>query len=153
MATILIVDDHPANRAFLMTLLGYRGHRLVEAADGAEGLAAARAEHPDLVISDILMPTMDGYEFVRRLRADAALAATPVVFFTAHYHGPEAEKLAKDCGVAYILTKPAEPEDVLRTVAEALGQKELPASPPPLEFDREHLHILTDKLSEQDRKS
>ncbi len=149
MAKILIVDDRVENREYLVTLLGYHRYRLLEASSGAQALAIARVEHPDLVISEILMPTMDGYEFVRQLRADAALAATPVIFFTAHYHGPEAEKLAKGCGVAYILTKPAEPEDVLRTVAEALGQKELPASPPPLEFDREHLQILTDKVSEQ----
>ena len=148
-AKILIVDDRVENREYLVTLLGYHRYRLLEASSGAQALAIARVDHPDLVISDILMPTMDGYEFVRQLRADPALAATPVVFFTAHFHGPEAEKLAKDCGVAYVLTKPAEPEDVLRTVAEALGQKALPASPPPLDFDREHLQILTDKLSEQ----
>src|SRR6266851_3500299 len=142
MATVLIVDNRAANREFLVTLLGYHRHRLLEASDGAQALAIARVEHPDLVISEILMPTMDGYEFVRQLRADAALAATPVIFFTAHYHGPEAEKLAKDCGVAYILTKPAEPEDVLRTVAQALGQKKLPASALPPDFDREHLQIL-----------
>jgi diguanylate cyclase (GGDEF)-like protein/PAS domain S-box-containing protein len=149
MATILIVDDRIENREYLVTLLGYHRHRLLEASDGAHALAIARAEHPDLVISDILMPTMDGYEFVRRLRADAALAATPVMFLTAHYHTPEAEKLAKDCGVAHILTKPAEPETVLRTVAKALGQKGLSTVPPPPEFDREHLQIVTDKLSDQ----
>lgn len=68
MATILIVDDRPVNREFLVTLLSYGGHRLLEAADGADGLAISRAEHPDLIIADILMPTMDGYEFVRLLR-------------------------------------------------------------------------------------
>ena len=92
MATILIVDDRPANREFLMTLLGYGGHRLLQAADGAEALATARAERPDLVIADILMPTMDGYEFVRQLRADPAIARTPVVFCTAHYHEGEAQE-------------------------------------------------------------
>src|SRR5438309_1673 len=147
-ATILIVNDRPANREYLVKLLGYGGHRLLQAADGAEALATARAEHPNLVIADILMPTMDGYEFVRQLRADPAVGATPVIFCTAHFHGPEAEKLAKDCGVAYILTKPAEPETVLRIVSEALSQKEIPASPQS-DFQREHLQILTDKLSEQ----
>src|SRR5438094_10400787 len=89
-ATILIVDDRPSNREFLVTLLGYRGHRLLQAADGAEGLPIARAEHPDLVIADILMPTMDGYEFVRQLRLEAAIANTPVIFCTAHFLEQEA---------------------------------------------------------------
>src|ERR1700682_2357815 len=88
MATILVADDRPTNREFLVTLLGYSGHRLLEAADGAEALAAARAVHVDLVISDILMPTMDGYELVHQLRADSGLAGTPVIFCTAHYHEP-----------------------------------------------------------------
>ena len=73
MATILIVDDRESNRELLSTLLGYRNHRTVEARDGMEGLERARVERPDLVITDILMPTMDGYEFTRRLRADPAL--------------------------------------------------------------------------------
>jgi two-component system cell cycle sensor histidine kinase/response regulator CckA len=80
MATILVVDDHPPNRAFLVTLLGYRGHRLREAADGAEALEQVRMERPDLVIADILMPTMDGYELVRQLRADPTMAPIPVFF-------------------------------------------------------------------------
>ena len=72
MATILIVDDLSANRKFLVTLLRHQGHRLLEAADGREGLAAVHAEHPDLVITDVLMPVMDGYELVRQLRLDPA---------------------------------------------------------------------------------
>lgn len=66
MAKILIVDDRPINREFLTTLLGYRGHHLLEATDGAEALDVVRAEHPDLIITDVLMPVMDGYEFVRK---------------------------------------------------------------------------------------
>ena len=83
MATILIVDDLSANRKFLVTLLRDQGHRLLEAADGREGLAAVQAEHPDLVITDVLMPVMDGYEFVRQLRLDPATSRIPVLFYTA----------------------------------------------------------------------
>ncbi len=79
-ATILVVDDHAPTRQFLMTLLGYKGHRLLEASDGVEALAIARAESPDLILSDVLMPTMDGYEFVRQLRNDPSISRTKVVF-------------------------------------------------------------------------
>ena len=148
MPTLLVVDDHPTNRDFLVTLLRYRGHRLLEAADGAEALALARADRPDLVIADILMPTMDGYEFVRQLRADAALAGIPVIFYTAHYHEREARVLADAVGVTHVLTKPAEPEVILSTVDTVLGAAVPPvAQAPPEEFDREHLRLLTDKLS------
>ncbi len=60
MATILVVDDEEVNRKFLITVLGYAGHRVLEAADGAGALAQARASAPDLAIADILMPGMDG---------------------------------------------------------------------------------------------
>ena len=148
MVTILVVDDHPTNRNFLVTLLGYQGYRMLEAADGAEALEMVRTVHPDLIISDILMPTMDGYEFVRRLRADTELAETPVIFSTAHYLDREAQALAQKCGVLYILPKPSEPEVILRTVNAALSSTS--ASPPlPQEegFDREHLQLLMDQLA------
>ena len=94
MATILIVDDLSANRNFLVTLLRDQGHRVLEASNGREGLAAVQAEHPDLVITDVLMPVMDGYEFVRQLRLDPLTSRIPVVFYTAHYanakRGPRA---------------------------------------------------------------
>ena len=70
MATVLVVDDHPANRNLVVTLLGYRGHIVLEAGDGAEALTIARARLPGLVITDLVMPVMDGYELVRELRKD-----------------------------------------------------------------------------------
>ena len=148
MATILIVDDHEANRELLTTLLGYRNHQTVEAADGAEGLERARAIRPDLIITDILMPTMDGYEFTHRLRADPALAAVPVIFYSAHYLMHEARALAERCGVDYVVQKPVEPQELMRTVDAALGLVPVAVPPPPVEeFDREHIRVLTDKLS------
>jgi PAS domain S-box-containing protein len=153
-ATILIVDDLPANRRVLATQLGGEGYRLLEAADGREGLAVAQAEHPDLVITDVLMPVMDGFEFVRRLRIEPATRTTPVVFCTAHYGEREARELALSSGVAYVLTKPMAAADVLTVVGRALsGDLETQRAPlvPPLtiEFDREHLRLVTDKLSEK----
>jgi signal transduction histidine kinase/CheY-like chemotaxis protein len=148
MATILIVDDRPTYREHLKTLLGYGGNRLLEAADGAEALVTARAEHPDLIIADILMPTMDGHKFVRQLRADSQIAATKVVFCTAHYHENEARHLAGACGVTHILTRPCEPVVVQRTVEAALGAAVAP-SPPAEQFDLEHLRLVTDKLSQK----
>ena len=121
MATILIVDDHVLNRQFLMVLLGYSGHRLLEAASGTEGLEQAARGKPDLVIADILMPNMDGYEFVTRLRGMPAFAATPVIFYTAAYHEREAGLMAMSCGVRWVLPKPSDPELILKTVQEALG--------------------------------
>src|SRR4051795_7871132 len=113
---VLVVDDHAVNRALLTTILGYKGYRLIEASDGAQALVLALKERPDVIITDVLMPTMDGYEFVRQLRAVPVLAATTVVFCTAHYHGPEAQRLAASCGVEFVMTKPIDPQAVLTTV-------------------------------------
>ena len=85
MATILVVDDRPTNRELLVTLLGYASHRVLEAAEGEAGLAIARAEHPDLIITDIVMPTMDGYEFARQVRADPTISETQIIFHTSSY--------------------------------------------------------------------
>ncbi len=151
MATILIVDDNTTNRQVLTTLLGYGQHRLIEASDGAEGLEKTRAERPDLIITDIVMPTMDGFEFVRQLRSDPALTATPVIFYPAAYHEREARNLARACGVLQVLTKPTDPADILKAIDTALGIAPQPAPPPPHAeaFDREHLRTVTDKLPQK----
>jgi len=132
-ATILIVDDHVLNREFLMTLLGYSGHRLLEAASGVEGLKVMESEKPDLVISDILMPNMDGYEFVNRMRSRPELAQVPIIFYTATYREREAMAVAEACGVRWVLPKPSDPDVILKTVHQALGKSEdevLPAFSP-----------------------
>ncbi|NML61731.1 EAL domain-containing protein [Massilia sp. RP-1-19] len=120
-ATILIVDDHVLNREFLRTLLGYGGHHLVEAATGPDALRIIKEHKPDLVISDVLMPGMDGYELVNRLRSDPETADLPVIFYTALYREREAGRMAAECGVRWVLPKPSSPDVILRTVHEALG--------------------------------
>ncbi len=121
MATILVVDDRPTNREFLATLFGYANHRCVQARDGAEALALARSEKPDLIVTDLLMPTMDGHEFVRRLRSDPDLAPMKVIFYSATYTVPEARAMAESCAVKTVLPKPSDPEVILDAVNRELG--------------------------------
>ena len=130
MAHILIVDDRPMNRYFLVTLLGYYGHTLAEAADGVEAMARVHERKPDLVITDLLMPNMDGEEFVRRLRADPATKELPVIIYTATYRVREAREIADRVGVQRVLAKPSEPKDIVAAVAEALGESAPAARPP-----------------------
>jgi diguanylate cyclase len=152
MAKILIVDDIATNRRLLVAVLEHAGHKIFEAIDGVDGLSVARVELPDLIISDILMPSMDGYEFVRQLRAEPHLSHTPVIFHTAHYHEREARHLAQS-QVACVLVKPSGAEELLAAVQTALaGTPSQPAVLGTAEFDREHLQLLTNKLSQQTDK-
>ena len=147
MARILIVDDEPVSRELLATLIRFKGHEALIAADGAEALALARANRPQLVISDILMPTMDGYELLRQLRSDPDIAATEVIFHTASYHEKEAMHLAASGRAARVLIKPCEPAELQKAIDDALNGKAHPAGAGlPDEFDTAHLQLVTTKL-------
>jgi diguanylate cyclase (GGDEF)-like protein len=146
-ATILVVDTNPADRRWYITLLGNYGHRLLEASDGVEALALALAELPELIITDILMPHMDGFSLVRRLRAEPLLGGIPVIFQTANYDVSEIHRLARASGVQHILRKAAEPHEILRAVAESLKRPTQPARLPQTgQLQRAHLELLADKL-------
>ncbi len=150
MATILIVDDYATNREVIVTLLGYYGHRMLEAKDGLEGLSIVHAENPDLIIADVMMPTMNGFEFVSKLRQDPTTARIPVVFYSATFQDAEMVALARASGVSRLLPKPAEPEEVLRVVNEALSSREPDAPPVPTkEGTIEVVQILNNKLFEK----
>jgi len=150
--TILIVDDRADNRAVLIAMLAHRGHRFIEADSGAEALGVVRTVKPDMIIADILMSKMDGYEFVRQLRLDAKVARTPVVFYTANYMEKEARKLARDCGVLHVIVKPAEPEEVYKVVDAVFAAPPLESVAklgPASAFAKEHLQLVTDKLAQK----
>lgn len=150
MARILVVDDNAINRKLVRTLLSSEGHLMLEATNGMEGLATARAEHPDLVITDVLMPAMDGYEFTRRLRADPQLADIVVIFHTAHYLDHAARELARSCKVSRILAKPSEGALLLRAVHDALQEQDAPGGEALTDtFSTKHLQLLTDKLAQK----
>ena len=124
MASILVVDDRTSSRHFLVTLLQGHGHQIQEASDGPEALALVRAVPPNLIIADILLPTMDGPEFVRRLRSNRSTIGTPVVFSTTHYLEREAKAIAGSCCVFTVLTLPAEAGDILAAIDSALSLRD-----------------------------
>jgi len=149
MATILIVDDSASSRLSLAALLDHKGHRVIEANEGAQALDFARGNVPDLVITDGLMPVMDGYEMIRRLRSEPALDRTPVIYYTAAYPDAAARSLAEAHGVSHFLVKPATPEALLEAVNSALSSdaRGVPVESSGL-VDR-HLRLITDKLHQK----
>ncbi len=121
MKQILIADDSADNLYLLNALLSGHGYVVIEARNGAEALERARADVPDLIISDILMPEMDGFTLCRLLKKDQRLKEIPFIFYTATYTDPRDEKLALDMGASAFMVKPMEPELFMRRVEETLA--------------------------------
>ena len=116
MATVLTVDDSPSIRQMIKVTLEPAGHNVIEAADGAQGLAMAQSKRPDLVITDLNMPTMNGLELIRTLRKQPTLTGLPIVFLTTE--SSEAVKQeAKSAGATGWITKPFRPEQLLAVLA------------------------------------
>ncbi|MDP2137340.1 MAG: response regulator, partial [Candidatus Didemnitutus sp.] len=123
MTRILIVDDKPENLYLLRALLQGHGYEVNEARHGAEALVKARAAQPDLLISDLLMPVMDGYTLLRQWKLDARLGQIPFVVYTATYTEPKDEQLALDLGADAFIIKPAEPDPFMARLDEVLGRQ------------------------------
>jgi len=126
-ATILLVEDNEDNRAVYTTILRYYGYHVVEAPNAEEGLELARALQPGLILMDVGLPGMDGWEATRRLKSDPRTRSIPVVALTAHAMAEHrAQSYAAGCD-GY-LAKPIEPRDVLEEVRRYLSTSDrLPA--------------------------
>ncbi len=123
MKNILIADDNPQNLYMLQTLLGGHGYGVTIAANGAEALEKARSSRPDLIISDILMPVMDGFTLCREWKHDDRLKDIPFMFYTATYTDPKDEEFALGLGAERFLAMPQEPEIVLSIIEGVFSEK------------------------------
>ena len=117
---ILVVEDTEDNRQILRDLLGMAGYDMVEAHDGAQGVAMAAEHKPDLILMDIQMPVMDGYEATRQIKANPDLKAIPIVAVTSYALSGDEQK-TRDAGCDAYIAKPYSPRQMLAKVREILG--------------------------------
>jgi len=146
MTHVWIVEDHEENRNLLKMLLEVNGYRVTAAGDGVEALVAARGDRPDAIVSDVLMPKMDGFALCQAWMQDAALRPIPFIFYSATYVRPDDETFALALGAVRYLIKPLEAEVFLRELRGVLQQwagQAAPAPAAPLDDATSHaLHEL-----------
>jgi two-component system, cell cycle response regulator DivK len=116
---ILVVEDQMDNRQILRDLLGNAGYELLEAENGAEALTTVARQRPDLILMDIQLPVMDGYEATRRLKADPATKSIPIIVVTSYAMSGDETK-AREAGCDAYVTKPYSPRQLLGKVREFL---------------------------------
>ena len=119
---ILVVDDQEDLRGVLRDLLAGSGYTVIEAADGEVGVAKAKSDHPDLILMDIQMPVIDGYEATRRIKVDPDLNPIPIVAVSLFAMKGDEEK-ARAAGCDHYVTKPYSPMQLLRLIRGLLGDK------------------------------
>src|SRR6266498_2554755 len=124
MNKVLIVDDQQQNLYLMKTLLEGHGYQVVEATNGVEALESARADPPDIIISDVLMPVMDGFSLCQEWMKDDGLRNVPFVFYTATYTDPKDEELALSLGAARFIVKPVEIEEFVSILEQLFAEVE-----------------------------
>ena len=155
MKKILVVDDNSENNYLMERILTGYGMEVAIAQNGAEALQKAAADPPDLIISDILMPVMDGFMLCRKLKSDKKLRHIPLIFYTASYTDPKDESFALSLGAQRFIIKPQEPEILVKIINEVVEQKQQakPEALSPLgeemEFFRQYNEILFKKLEKK----
>jgi two-component system cell cycle response regulator DivK len=118
--TILLVEDNPHNRKIFSGMLNHAGFRVVEAVDGNEAMSKVASEKPDLVLMDLSIPGIDGWECTRRIKGDPATKQVPVIALTAHAMRGDEER-AREAGCDGYLSKPVSPKKVVEVVKKYLS--------------------------------
>jgi two-component system, cell cycle response regulator DivK len=118
---ILVVEDQEDLRGVLRTLLNGSGYEMIEAADGQAGVEKAKAERPDLILMDIQMPVLNGYDATQQIKADPKLKATPIIAVSSFAMKGDEEK-ARASGCDAYVTKPYSPMQLLRVIRSYLGE-------------------------------
>jgi CheY-like chemotaxis protein len=129
---LLIVEDVPNILELLSVTLKFKGYPVITATNGEEALKLIEQEHPALIVSDILMPKMDGFQLIQRLRTHPKTSQIPIIILSATYVTSEDRDFAMKLGAARFLEKPVDTEEFLLTIAEVLTQG-VATLPPPMD--------------------
>ena len=129
---LLVVEDIPNVLELLEVTLRFQGYEVISARNGEEALKILEKETPALIITDILMPKLDGFAFVQKLRSNPKTMGLPVIFLSATYVTPEDQTFAMSLGASRFIEKPIDTEDFLLTIAELLSKNQI-TIPAPLE--------------------
>ena len=125
---ILIIEDDPATQRLVDYSLKQEGYQIITASNGLEGIRKALGEAPDLIILDVMLPGMDGFEICYRLRSEPSTANLPILMFSA-----KAQEIDKDTGIKVgaddYLTKPSAPADIVNRVGKLLAKKKSGVTP------------------------
>ena len=113
---MLIVEDNEDSRIILKKTLESIGHTVEEAPNGKEALEIAKESPPDIIVSDVLMPVMDGFQFCKRVKGEGKLKNIPFIFYTATYTDAGDEELAMGLGADRFIIKPVEPDKFIRII-------------------------------------
>ncbi|MDO9557183.1 MAG: response regulator [Coriobacteriia bacterium] len=152
---VLVVDDEPSSRYLLETVFKARNHTVQSAQDGEEALELARLTPPDAIITDILMPRMDGYQLCMAWHDDPALASIPFIFYSATYVEDEDEQFAMTLGADAFMRKPADSAELVLDIEQLVREgasrrlKTRPAALPEEEILRKYNARLVDKLEKK----
>lgn len=120
---LLVVDNSPPNLELVRSLLGPFGYTVLTASNVADGLELARQAAPDLILSDVHMPSADGFEFIRRAKADPQLQDVPFAFISSTIWQTSDPQKALELGAVKFIQRPIEPQQLLREVEECLNQR------------------------------
>ncbi len=152
---ILVVDDDENARVYLTDLLEAQGYAVVTASNGQKGLDTAKSSLPDMIVSDIMMPEMDGFDFCRRVKGDEELTSVPFVFYTATYTEPEDRRLALELGASRFLVKPKEVDELAGEIREVIEEHQSDQPLPTRSgqdattLDGMHLAVVNTKLQKK----
>lgn len=156
MTTVLIVEDNANDRKILRYTFEHHGCTVIEASEGEEGLAMATAHRPDIIVSDALMPIMDGFQLLKALKSNRELQSIPFVFYSATYTGQNEAELARTLGAEAFVVKPKEPEELWKETNRVFQDRNAPAESvvaPAGEseelFLREYSRIVATKLEDK----
>jgi len=142
MIKVLIADDIASNLYLLESILKGNGFEVTSAKNGADALASALESPPDLIITDILMPVMDGFELCRQWKADERLKMIPFIFYTATYTDPKDEQFAKNLGAERFIVKPQKPDLFMKEIRDVLSEAQNRAVPPTPKTKDDEMGIL-----------